>query len=992
MVTAVWPTAAVASSAAAPAYGVRLWQTDDGLPRNSVQAVAQTPDGFLWIGTQRGLVRFDGVRFTPVVADDTFRAALSRHPVRALLVTRHGDLWVALDGGGVWQRTTDGRIVGHRVSDRLEARYARTLIERRDGSVWVGGAAGVFAWQAGRWRPVADAGTPLSVFALIEDRAGRVWAGLQHGVAQLDRSQQRMRLVDGTAALGAVIAFAEDPAGALWAGASVGMVRIDRTGDQATVTPVGRRERVRVLHVGGDGTMWIGTDGGVRHWQGDRGAWVMPVGLDTVETTTFCITADREQNLWIGTNAGLYRLRAGQFGGLSTAHGLPRAVTLAVREDRRGAMWIGTWGGGLVRTDGNGMRTFTTRDGLPDDRVFALHEDRRGSMWVGTETGLARSAGTRFEPVGAIARRGPMRVQVVTEDRRGTLWVGTSRGLFRLDGDEAVPVDLPRYAAGSSVRAIVEDARRRLWVAAGLHLYRLDDADRVEATHAHASSSAINTLYVDGADDLWVGTAASGLLRVAEAGTFAFTPSHGVAAEEVLAIVGDDADRLWLSTKRGLLRVSRSELVAVATGRARDVAAASYGARDGMLSTEGTGESWPAAWRRRSGELWFPTTRGVSIVVPASLTPNRAAPPIIIERVLGDGRDVAVADAITVPPGRGDLEFQYTSPSFVAPEKVRFRHRLDGFEAAWTDAGDRRVATYTNVPPGSYRFRVMARNEDGVWSEAATGPTVRVSPRFVQTPWFYGACAAVVGLAVWAAYAIRMRQLLDRLFAVKAERNRMAREIHDTLLQGVAGIGFQLEAARHRLHTDPDGAARVLERVTAHVDSCLDDARRSVRNMRSAWLDGQPLAAALAESGRLMLSGQVTLDVEESHWPLALDRELEAQIFRVAQQAIANAVAHAGATRITVRLSASSRHLRVEVTDDGRGFSLEEASAATTRFGLVGMRERARKLAARLRIDSTPGAGTSVVLTVSLTWLGRLRRAWLRRHPGLDAVPGKVRA
>ncbi|BCS34930.1 GGDEF domain-containing protein [Luteitalea sp. TBR-22] len=983
------PASAASSSEAS--YGLRLWQTDDGLPRNSVQAVAQDADGFLWVGTQRGLVRFDGVRFVPVAAQGDFHEALARHPVRALQVTRDGHLLVALDGGGLWQRRAAGAFVRLALAADPEAAFVRTVLETRDGTMWAGTAAGLFRRTAAGWRRIRmhDGGRP-SVFAIGTDGADRVWVGLQAGLARVAEDGESLQIVVGSAAHGPVTSVAEDPAGRLWAASRDGLLRVDRAGEVPRVIAVGPRERVRLLHVGADGQVWLGTDTGIRQLRDDE-RWVTPTGLAGVEAIALALGEDREQNLWVGTNAGLYRVRAGQFRTVATADGLPRGVALAVREDRAGAMWVGTWGGGLVRLGEGAPRTFSTADGLPDARVFALLEDRRGTLWAGTDAGLARLDAGRVRLVPAPGTPAPLRVRLVAEDRVGTLWVGTMQGLFRRDEDRLVPVPLPGVAPGTPVRAVVEDRRRRLWVCAGESVFRADDRERRQVRRLHAVGSTIHAAWLDHRDVLWLGTAA-GLVRIDDTGAFAFTPAHGLAIEEVVALAGDDADRLWLSTKRGLVRTSRSGLDAVASGRGAPLVLATYGARDGMLSTEGTSEASPGAWRRGNGELWFATTRGVVVVPPSTGEPARVPPPIVLEEVLVDGRAVAVAGEVRIPPGSRTLEVRYTAPSFAAPEKVRFRHRLDDFAPTWADAGDRRVATYTNVPPGRYTFQVMARNEEGVWSESPAGLRVAVAPRFVQTPLFAGLCLLGLAGAAWGTYAVRMRQMLARLRAVKAERNRMAREIHDTLLQGVAGIGFQLEAARHRLHRDPDGAAQVLDRVSAHVDSCLGDARRSVRNMRSAWLDGQPLAAALAESGRLLATGKVHLEVHEHDWPAALERDLEDQIFRVAQQAIANAISHANASRIDVTLIGAPRALRVAVADDGCGMAEAAGGDDRPRFGFIGMRERARQLAARLHVDSTPGRGTRVELIVPLGLAGRVRRAWHRRHPAIEPAATRMGA
>ncbi|HEV2273821.1 MAG TPA: triple tyrosine motif-containing protein, partial [Acidobacteriaceae bacterium] len=436
--------------------------------------------------------------------------------------------------------------------------------------------------------------------------------------------------------------------------------------------------------------------------------------------------------------------------------------------------------------------------------------------------------------------------------------------------------------------------------------------------------------------------------------------------DTIYGILEDAAANLWLSSRTGIFRVARSALDAFANGSAHTVPVSAYGAPDGMKIRECSGGGHPSAWKMNDGSLWFATLEGVSSIDPARAQENRLPPPVAIEALLIDDRPASLEEAVTVKPGANRLEFQYAGLSFVAPQKVRYRYRLFGFDRGWIDAGTRRAAFYTNLPPGEYRFQVLAANNDGVWNEAGAALALRIEPHFYQTLWFYSALVLAVLLLAALAYRWRVRQVESGWSAVLAERSRLAREIHDTLAQGYVGISVQLELLSRLLGAAQEPARQQLDETRALVRSSLAEARTSIWQLRSQNT-AQDLPARLAHfcgSAAHSSPAKVYLQVKGTYHPL--DRAIENELQRIGQEAVLNALRHAEATRIDVQLIYDGTRVCLKVDDNGRGFPVTEVSSVPVgHFGLQGMRERAAQIGAVLIVESQPGKGTQVCVELA---------------------------
>jgi signal transduction histidine kinase len=558
-------------------------------------------------------------------------------------------------------------------------------------------------------------------------------------------------------------------------------------------------------------------------------------------------------------------------------------------------------------------------------------------------------------------------VLAIAEGRRG-LWVGTAAGLNLFDGKNFTVFTTRDGLSNDSVWALLEDRAGDLWIGTdggGLNRFR-DGAFYAYKSGDGFSSDIVLSLYEDRAGDLWIGTS-GGLSRYRNGQFTSYTTREGLFDDVIFQILEDDSDNLWMSCNKGVFRVSKSELNDFAEGKRKSITSVSYGTADGMSSRECNGGIQPAGWKSRDGRLWFPTIKGAVVIDPNKLRINEQPPPVTIEQVIVDGQATGPSADLRLEPGARRLEFHYAGLSFLSSEKVRFKHKLEGYDNEWIDAGTRREAIYNNLAPGSYVFRVVACNNDGVWNEAGASFGFYLKPRFYQTYWFYLACALAISLLVWALYRLRIRQIRARFLAVLAERNRIAREIHDTLAQGFVGIGLQLEAVKANL-VDPTEAARQhLDLAGNLVAHSLEEAHRTVWNLRSQSLEDGPLSEALSTIMKQLTEGaRIEARMKVSGAERRLPIRVETHLLRIGQEAIINAVKHARAQNIEVELRFDAESVTLRVRDDGRGFDVETAPSTNEgHFGLTGMRERAKQIGGRLQINSTKGMGAEIALTVS---------------------------
>ncbi len=952
-------------------YLSEVWRTEDGLPHNAVQALVQTGDGYLWLGTPEGLVRFDGVRFTAYV-----QPQLPTNNVHALLEDRAGRLWIGTYGGGLY-RYERGRFEAVGAGARAASPFIRALYEDRTGRMWVGThGGGVSFGREGRFRTVrmTDGLSNDVVRVIYEDQAGSIWIGTNAaGLNRWDGRRVRAFAVkpgplspytpEDSLSSDNVLALWQDRDGSLWIGTDGGglwRLRNDRIEAVAAADVNGVR---RILQDAA-GDLWIGTDGGGVHRRSTAGWEAFGAGDALSSDIVLSLLQDGERNIWVGTRDGLVRLKPARFTMYTTRDGLANDFVTALHGSRDGALWVGTRSG-LDRLDGSRAIAARLRPRLPRDTVLSLLESGDGTLWVGTRNGLFRVRGvhtTRYTTADGLPSS---YVGALGEARDGGVWVGSHGALSRVVHDTIRPVARLPPPRTADITAIHEDAAGELWVGTdGAGLGRLRDGEwRFYGTAEGLTHAAVTALHGDERGNLWIATRL-GLNRWRDGRLRGFTTADGLPSDHVVSVVADDLGSLWLTSYHGIARVDVKSLDELEQGRRSRISAVLYGKPDGMRTSECNNAGSPAAWRGRDGRLWFATVRGLATIDPTRVTRNEHPPPVRIEEVRADDEALPLDATPTLGPDRKRLEFHYTALSFSAPEKLRFRYKLEGFDPDWIEAGNRRVGYYTNVPAGEYRFRVMAANEDGVWNAAGASYGFALRAHLLRRPVFWVAAVIVAAMAGRALYRLRLRRLTAQFAAVLAERNRIAREIHDTLAQGFVGIAVQLDTVAKMQAVSAETARDHLDRARILARSSLAEARRTVWALRAGALETEDLAGALREVAE-QLSGETSVAVEVSGARRRLPPDVENNLFRIGQEAVANAVRHAQARRIRVDLDYGDRCVRLSVRDDGRGFDVEAAThCAPGHFGLAGIRERVHNLGGELTVLSAHGGGAELIVEV----------------------------
>ena len=1015
-------------------YLTDVWTADNGLPDSSVTAIAQTPDGYLWVGTYNGLTRFDGLRF--VTFDPANTPALTHARVRKLSVDNQGTLWIntfdgaltslragkfAFESAGNESLDPDVTLVSS-VSNQVTFLLHRGFLRRKllsapPGAGWedlnppsrsvgalcvVDGAGTVWYRGADKhlWRvagqdfeslPQISGLTGSQVNCLTADAQGRLWVGTDKEIALWDGTTFQ-NVTPTNAELPVDVAFlsiAED--GGVWAVVN-GRVRkaVDRRW-QLEAEPLknmftGKLSRMGA-HEDHQGGMWLYDYGrGLSHIAAD--GQVRQFGLQEgfPGERVNCFFEDHEGNWWAGLDAGgLVRIREKRFQTMDTGGDAATKPAKSVCETGSGTVWIGTLGDGLARWQAGTLTNLAVPGGTGRGFAFCVCPDAAGRLWVSAgEEDLfvyEKNVFRRITP----AVHG---VKAILADKAGRIWAGTKNGLYFAAAETPENFRLHEGVGRNKVRALAGDGHGNVW--AGTEdgtLFRI--ATNITTAFRPADSKvppAIWSLLAEDDGTVWAGTFRGGLLRFRDGQFTRFTSSEGLPDNIICQILADEAGNLWLGSHQGIFRVAKPALDDFARGVTKSVPCTVYGRSDGLPSLECSGGYQPAAWPGQDGQLWFTTLKGAVSVQPRAIRLNLLPPPVVIEEIVIDGKSLdAMSDAqnkpalagvtydrdkkfLEVGPGKHQFEFRYTGLSLTASDRVQFRYRLEEADAGWVEAGTQRAAQYKLLPPGTYQFRVVACNSDGIWNEPGAALTLKILPYFYETLWFrLLAGLAAVGLvagAVRFAVTRRLHQRLEQLArqqAVERERTRIAQDIHDDLGANLTLIAVLGDLAKQ-------------EKTVERIDKMASTARQAVKSLDEIVWAVNPrndtLAHLIDYTGQfaadyLRAAGvRCLLDVPEQTAPREVPSNVRHNVFLVVKEALQNIVKHAHATEVWLRINATSQQLRIVIEDNGGGF--ERAPENALADGLRNMQQRMKELGGQCQIQSRVGTGTEII--VELPW------------------------
>jgi signal transduction histidine kinase/ligand-binding sensor domain-containing protein len=1035
----------VCSPVGAADYLIDLWTSDNGLPDSSVTAIAQTPDGYLWMGTYNGLARFDGVQF---VDFDPFNTPeLKNARVDGLFVDAQGTLWINTHDGsmtswrhGVFTHEWQGGQVSAVFSRSNQTFFAllRGQLVCRTGS----------SEERTQWQSIPLA-VPTAGNLFRQDSAGVIWYATRDGALERIIGTNSEPFSSAAYLNGErVNGLTSDGAGRIWVGTEKRLLLWcgDHFEDQ---TPTNGEAVVNTSFIActASNGCWVLTDGKVRKcvgrqwvaeadwWQDlgqvnlaflgayedrDGGVWFRNYGRGLFHAkpdgTTQRISAadglpddrvscwfqDLEGNLWVGVDhGGLVRLRQKQFHVIGAAEGLSIPAVSTVCEDSDSNIWIGTFGGGLYRWYRGSLTRFDLSEGTYKGNFFSAYPDTQGRLWLsaGREDLFLFENGEFSQPVRASFVHG---TKVILADHQGRLWIGRQNGLVCVSNDIVVASFGARNEFGrQDIRALAEDRTGDIWIGTGDGVLYKFAGGKITPHPMNDSlpNEPIWSLLPEADGTLWVGTFRGGLLRLKDGKFTRYTTEEGLPSDIICQILDDGRGKLWIGSHNGIFCVPKNSFKDFDEGKIESLPCIAYGLYDGLPTLECSENYQPSCWHGRDGTLWFATVKGLVSVQPAEIPSNRLPPPVVIETVLVDGKLFGTEKPLQIPPGRHQLDFHYTALSFAAPDKVRFRYRLEGLDEAWVEADGKRSAHYGPLLPGKYRFQVVACNNDGVWNDEGSSVSLDVLPHFWETWWFDVAMtillAGVVISAVRYAVTRNLRKKLEQMKqqrAIERERERIAKDIHDDLGAGLTQIMLQSALARREPQEQTQTHLAQISGTALELVSAMDEIVWAI-NPENDTLDGLVTYAGKYVEEYVAKAGmRCRLDLPAQVPAMTISAEVRHNLFLAVKEALNNAVKHAQASEISFLLKTQPDGFSFVIRDDGRGLAPDVTGAppadsgrVSSGHGLRNLVQRMEKIGGTCAIKSERGKGTEVVLTVRLQNDGHwLKKDDAKNHPETD--------
>ena len=982
------------------------WTTQEGSLKAGVRCIAQTPDGYLWVGTEFGLLRFDGVRF--VQWNPPVGQHLPSNNIRSLAAAHDGTLWIGtVEGLASWK---DGKLTEYA---GLSHENVVTLLQDRDGTVW----AGSFHVPKGKLCAVhngalqcygEDGRLGQWIWSLYEDSAGQLWVGTQTGLWRWKPGPPKRYSLPHPIETPEAVVEDDNRKGLFAVCEGIWHLVDEKVADYKMATPPGRTTPVNIFR-DHDGGLWVGTlQRGVMHvQQGRTSIFAQSDGLSSDRVST--LFEDREGNIWVGTTDGLDRFRETSVTSISVKQGLSNPSVLSVLVARNNSVWLSTldalnkWNSGDVTiywpaggsarenarlratqqgtaafyTIGKDSVTDVTDPQLPDTTVGSLYEDNRGRIWVSTPKGITRFENGRFSLVKEVP---PGWVNAITGDGNTGIWISyQDLGLVHWI-DRNVVERFPWSTFGGNVvaSAVMPDpVRGGLWLGffqGGLLHFRDGQIRESYGKNEGLGIGRVMGLQRDDNGTIWAATE-GGLSRLNDGKVLTLNASNGLPCDTIHWAVQND-NFFWLYTACGLVRVAQDEMQRWAADPKSAVHVTVLGRSDGVRSRALLAGYTPRVSQSRDGRLWFANLESVSVVDPRHLIVNAVAPPVHIEQVIADGNTYDPHDGLRLPARVRDLTIDYTALSFAAPEKVRFRIKLDGQDKDWRELVNDRTVHYTNLPPKRYQFHVLACNNSGLWNDAGATLQFLIPPAWYQTNWFFVLCVAAVLAMIWCIHEFRLREVAAqfnmRLEERVSERTRIARDLHDTLLQSFQGLVLRFQAARNQLPNRPEQACEALDGALVSADQALAEGRSAIQELRSGTFTEATLQQMLLATGRELASSRnggstgpaLRVIVEGRIRPKRL--VIKEEIYRIARELLRNAYRHAHAHSIEAELRYDNDAFLLLVRDDGKGIDpkVVKDHGRVGHWGLPGIYERAEGIGARLDFWSEAGAGTEVRLTI----------------------------